>query len=50
MPIPTPKKDEEKEAFLSRCVSTLKKLDPDKSQDQVIAICYSQWENKKDLK
>ncbi len=43
MPIPKPKKNEDKDAFISRCVSdkTMKKEYPKKKQR--LAVCYQQW-------
>jgi len=42
-PIPTPRKDEEKKSFISRCMSnkTMKSEYPD--QKQRAAVCYSQF-------
>ena len=46
MPIPKPKKDEEKDEFIERCMS-----DPtmvgEYSADQRMAICQQQWREKK---
>lgn len=46
MPLPTPRKDEEKNDFISRCMGndTMKKEYPD--QKQRTAICYQQWRDK----
>ena len=45
MPLPKPRKNEDKQDFISRCIETLTKEEsqrfPDKSQRA--AICYSQW-------
>ena len=46
MPVPTPNKGESKDKFISRCISTLTKLDPERDLKQVQAICYSQWREK----
>jgi len=43
MPIPSPKGKEEKQHFISRCISVVKKRDPERPIKQVIAICYSAW-------
>ncbi len=43
MPIPKPRDRETEDTFLSRCVSTLRKEDPTRPQDQILAICYAQW-------
>lgn len=47
MPIPTPKKDEKQNDFVSRCMgdSVMNKDYP--NQKQRAAICYSQWGNSK---
>ena len=45
MPLPTPNKGEKRSDFVSRCMSQIG--DEDKPQDQKLAICYSQWKNKK---
>jgi len=47
MPIPTPNKNEERDKFISRCISRLVKVDSDRPQKQRIAICYSAWRKKK---
>jgi hypothetical protein len=44
MPIPTPNPDEEKTAFLTRCIDALKN---EYNLDQRVAVCYREWENKK---
>jgi len=41
MPIPKRKKNENKSNYISRCISTLSKIDFDKSQDQIAAMCYN---------
>ena len=46
MPIPKPKKNEEKNEFISRCISTLSDMKEFKDNDQRIAVCFSQWERK----
>ncbi len=46
MPIPTPSGKEERDAFVSRCIKTLSKRDPDRPRKQVIAICYTAWREK----
>lgn len=45
MPMPKPKKSEDKEGFVSRCIATLTKDEKDKwpSSKQRAAICYSEW-------
>lgn len=45
MPMPKPKKNEDKQGFVSRCIATLSKDEKDKwpSSKQRAAICYSEW-------
>ena len=47
MPIPSPSKDEKQDAFIGRCISAVSKADPNKEQDQVVAMCYSAWRDAK---
>lgn len=47
MPIPTPNKNEGKDAFVSRCVSKVSKIDTDRNHDQIVAMCFSKWEKHK---
>jgi len=47
MPIPTPNPKESKSNFISRCVSTLKKIDPNREDKQIVAICYDSWRKKR---
>jgi len=44
MPIPSPKSNETKSAFVSRCVS---QISGEYRQDQALAICISTWDNEK---
>ena len=46
MPIPTPKKGEEKNAFINRCVSTLSHIGEFSDNKQRVAVCHSQWRKK----
>lgn len=48
MPIPKPKKDEDKDAFISRCISTVSKEDPERSDKQIQAICFSTWKESRE--
>jgi len=41
--VPEPSGDEERDAFISRCIRSLKHEDPSRSDEQAAAICYSQW-------
>lgn len=50
MPIPKPKPDEEKNEFISRCISDLKNADYDKSDKQIQAICYTTFDRNKKKK
>lgn len=43
MPIPKPHSNEEKQEYISRCIETLENRDPDRSHDQIQAICYKQY-------
>lgn len=45
MPLPTPKKSESEQDFVSRCIETLTKDESDRfpSREQRAAVCYSQW-------
>jgi len=47
MPIPTPNPNEKQSDFIGRCISTLKKLDPNKPDKQIQAICFDTWRRKK---
>jgi len=44
MPIPNPKKDESKDAYISRCMSALKS--EKRPHDQKVAICHQKWRDK----
>ena len=44
MPLPKPGDKEEKDEFISRCVSALKEEYPD--NDQRLAVCFNQWKEK----
>ncbi len=48
MPLPSPKKDEEQDDFIERCMSndTVKEDFPD--NDQRLGVCFSQWKKKED--
>ena len=47
MPLPTPKRKEQKKDFVSRCIATVSNDKAFKDQKQIIAVCYSQWEEAK---
>lgn len=40
MPVPKPNKGEDQKAFIGRCISFLKKEDPQKPDKQIQAICF----------
>jgi hypothetical protein len=42
-PIPSPSGDEDEQAYISRCISSI--ID-EYGQEQASAICYTQWEKK----
>lgn len=44
MPIPSPKSNENKDTYISRCVSEISGEYP---QDQSLAICISKWSEEK---
>ena len=45
MPLPHPKKNETKQAFISRCIKEMTQDESERfpSRSQRAAICYSQW-------
>lgn len=43
MPLPTPRKGEKRNDFVSRCVSILSDKKEGESVDQRVAICHSQY-------
>lgn len=47
MPVPSPRKDEERQAFISRCMgdTSMKREFPE--QEQRAAVCFRQWRTKK---
>lgn len=50
MPLPTPNPNEEERAFISRCMGNPTMVSDYKDTKQRVAVCYSQWRNKKDEK
>jgi hypothetical protein len=48
MPIPKPKPGESRSDFVSRCISTVTKLDPSRKPEQVQAICFDTWRRSKE--
>lgn len=53
MPLPTPNKNESQDAFMGRCMGVMHEENmhkPDgqkREQKQMVAICFSQFKNKK---
>ena len=45
MPLPKPRKNEKKQAFVSRCIAKLTREEEERfpKSSQRAAICYSQW-------
>ena len=48
MPVPKPNAGEKETEFVSRCISTMNKRDPNTPQDQVTAMCYGAWRRRKE--
>ena len=46
MPLPTPKKDETRDGFISRCIENDVMNDEFPNLTQRVAVCVSQWDNK----
>lgn len=44
MPVPSPRKEEEQQEFISRCIRFL--VEEGREQEQAQAICYDQWRNR----
>lgn len=47
MPVPTPKANEDKNTFISRCIETLEHSDTNRPHNQIQAICYGAWNQSK---
>lgn len=45
--MPTPKPDEDRDAFISRCIAQQKRERPSMSDEQAAAICHSMWREAK---
>jgi len=43
IPVPKPKSGENRDKFVSRCISTMKHLDPKRDDKQIQAICFDSW-------
>jgi len=46
MPVPKPEPGESEDDFISRCISTLHDTDPERPDDQIIAMCFTAWREK----
>jgi len=46
MPIPKPRKGEDKNKFVSRCVKFLMDENPKRDQKQAVAICFQRWKDR----
>jgi len=49
MPIPKPNPGEKESDFVGRCISALKKADPERDDKQIQAMCYGSWREAKKL-
>jgi len=47
MPIPFPKDKEDKNSYISRCVSFVKNEDPNMENEQAVTICMDNWRTSK---
>ena len=47
MPLPNPKKGEDKSSFVSRCIAFVKRENSKIPNDQASAMCYSKWDSSK---
>lgn len=47
MPLPKPKSDESREAFLDRCMDNAEMIIEFEDAEQRYAVCISQWDEKK---
>lgn len=47
MPLPKPRKGEEQNKFISRCVSFVKRDKPSTPQEQAVAMCFTQFRRSK---
>jgi hypothetical protein len=50
MPMPTPRKDEDEDDFVSRCMENDGMNDEFPDEKQRVAVCYSQWRDSKKKK
>ena len=49
MPVPKPRPNEPKNDFVSRCISSMKKTDPERPDKQIQAICFDAWRSKESV-
>jgi len=47
MPVPIPRPNEEKDAYISHCIKRLHDIDPNRTDEQIIAMCYSTWRKRR---
>lgn len=47
MPLPKPNLNEDKDAFISRCIEFLVKEKPNWSNEQRAVVCYAQFRKKR---
>jgi hypothetical protein len=47
MPLPKPKTGETQSAFVSRCIAAEKDASPGRSDDQIAAMCYQAWRDRR---
>lgn len=43
MPVPVPRSGEDRKVFISRCISSVAKKDPNRPHKQKIVMCYTSW-------
>lgn len=48
MPVPKPRSGENKDDFISRCASEMADQDPNKPNNQRLAMCYTSWRENKE--
>ena len=46
MPVPTPRPGESESDYMGRCMGWMHDNDPERSQDQMVAICMRQFRDK----
>lgn len=50
MPFPSPRKNEEKNDFISRCIEYEENQDTDMTHEQIQAACYQKWRDEREEK